>query len=326
MLITRFMGVKLLLFFLFFFVYTINAQTCCSAGAPLMSSFDIGNGGGVGRYFYLGLDYTYNSVNKLVDNNRRLINDPRSRNAQNYALKVDYSHDVHWAFSTFIPWVIQNRNTFSESENAQGIGDLILLGQYSFLSALDAKWSFTAGVKFPTGRQYLVDDRGINLSPDMQPGSGTFDFFGRIAWTGHHLFIPNFNNQTSISYRYNTANKHFGDSRRMAGRYFKSGNELIFSTSFNYLWVLKSWFVLPDFGIKFRFSAPNEEERSLAPNSGGYWLQLPLGVQFQPSEKVAVRLFSEIPIQEKLNGLQITTDMKWGVQLRYFLSVNKNRE
>ncbi len=314
---------RLIVYFSFYLIVlrcgNVQGQTCCSGGAPLMTSFDIGTNGPDGSYLAIGLDYEYNSVNKLVDNNRRLENDPRHRSGQNLLLKIDYIHDAHWAFSGLLPMVIQQRTTFSESERASGIGDLTLLGQYSKPLGSDMSLRLSLGAKLPVGNRFRRDDRGIFLSPDMQPGTGTFDFVGRAAVLRQHFIIPNLTNLTAVSYRYNTTNPHFGDPQRQGGRRFKFGNEAILSTSFNYLFVLNAWFVLPDAGVRFRYASPNEEEGSRAPNSGGYWMLIPVGVQFQPNEGLMFRASVEFPVWEDLAGLQITTDLKVGVQIRYFL-------
>jgi len=293
---------------------SLMAQTCCSAGAPITSSFDIGNSTGRGLTF--SLDYEYNSVNLLIDNNERLSNDPRTRDGHNIVFKTDFSLNKNWAFSAFLPVVLQNRTTFSEMENATGLGDLTLLGQYStYLGQTVLKWS--AGVKLPTGNQFITDDRGINLSPDMQSGSGTFDFIGRAAILKEHVFIQNLSNQTSLSYRYNTTNDHFGDPNKENGRQFKFGNETQLTSSFSYLFLAKQWFIIPNIGLQLRHSSPNQEQSMDAPNSGGYWIRLPLGIQLKPNDQFSFRFFGEIPIKQYLNGLQITTDYKIGFQVAY---------
>lgn len=290
------------------------AQTCCSAGAPITSSFDIRSGAQKSLAFRL--DYEYNSVNLLIDNNKKLTNDPRSRNGHNLVFKTDFNLNKNWAFSAFLPIVIQNRTTFSEMESATGLGDLSLLTQYT-LHTSKAQINWSAGIKLPTGNQFITDDRGINLSPDMQSGSGTVDFIGRMALVQEHVFIQNLSNQTSISYRYNTTNAHFGDPERVNGRSFKFGNETQLTTVFNYLLVAKQWFILPELGLSLRHSSPNQEQGRNAPNSGGYWIRMPLGVQVQPNEQFSFRVFGELPIQQYLNGLQITTDYKIGIQFSY---------
>ncbi len=307
-------------FFCFAFLYSkIIGQTCCSAGAPITSSFDIASFSTKSIVFQV--DYEYNDVNLLIDNNHRLVNDPRRRNGHNALFKTDFIVNDKWAFSAFLPLVIQNRMTFSESESAVGLGDFTLISQYIRPSVRGHQFKLSAGIKFPTGNQHLSDNRGINLSPDMQSGSGTFDLIGRLAFVKEHSFIRNLTNQTAIFYRFNTTNKHFGDPDKINGRSFKFGNEAQFTTVFSYLFIAKTWFIIPEAGLLIRHTRPNKEEGLEAPNSGGYWFRIPIGLQLQPGGRFSVRAFGEIPVKQYLKGLQITTRYKIGIQFRYQISL-----
>ncbi len=296
-------------------ILKISAQTCCSAGAPITSSFDIQSTASKTLSFNLG--YEYKSVNRLVDNNKILKNDPRKRNGHNLLLKTDFNLNKKWGFSLMLPLVIQSRETASQSENATGLGDLTFLSQYVVYSKKEYSIKFMGGIKIPTGQQYIRDDRAIVLSPDMQSGSGTVDFIGRIAFEKPHIFIQNLSNQTSFSYRYNSTNNHFGDPDKIAGRQFSFGNETQFTTAFNYSTLLGTWFLIPELGLRWRHSDPNQEQGINAPNSGGYWLNVPIGIQVRPDEKWSFRMYGEIPIYQNLNGLQITTDYSIGIQFHF---------
>ncbi|MEM9823256.1 MAG: hypothetical protein AAF985_19400 [Bacteroidota bacterium] len=313
--------VVILLFCFALSMPVLQAQTCCSAGAPITSSFAIGSSSAKSLAFQI--DYEFNSVNLLIDNNTRLKNDPRTRNGHNFIVKTDYVLNENWAVSVFLPFVIQNRTTVSASESARGLGDLTLLGQYSKPVGQDGQLSFGLGIKLPTGSQFIRDERGINLSPDMQSGSGTYDFIGRLAYGKNHVFINNLSLQTAFSYRYNTTNQHFGDPEGIAGRRFKFGNESQWTTVFSYSIFSTLGFWAPELGLLLRHATPNQEQGINAPNSGGYWLRLPLGLAFRPNEQLSIRLSGELPIFQDLDGLQITTDYKLGLQLRYQLSFDK---
>jgi len=307
---------KFIILFLFSFsFFQLKAQTCCSAGAPITSSFDIT--GSEKKGFAFRFNYEYNSVNLLIDNNKKLVNDPRTRNGQSFVFKTDFSLNKNWAFSVFLPIVLQNRTTFSEEESATGLGDLTLLGQYTAYVKNDIELKWAAGIKLPTGHQYLRDSRGIVLSPDMQSGTGTLDFIGRMAIVKRHIFIQNLSNQTSFSYRYNATNNHFGDPEKIAGRIFKFGNEAQLTSAFSYLLVLKKWFIIPEMGIQIRHTTPNQEQNANAPNSGGLWFRIPVGVQLNPNDKFSMRLFGEIPAFQDLEGLQITTNYKLGLSFGF---------
>jgi len=297
------------------------AQTCCSAGAPLTSSFDVSSGE---KGFTFHLSHEYKSVNLLIDNNQRLTNDPRTRNGQNTLFKVDFNLNDKWAFSAFLPFVTQNRQTISEAQGAFGMGDLTLLSQYTLPTGDNAQLKFAGGVKLPTGNKNIAGDQGIILSPDMQSGTGSYDFIGRIATVHQHLFAKNLSFQAALAYRLNGTNPHFGDPSGNGGRQFKFGDESTLSPTFTYLIFTKSWFIMPEFGLQFRHTAPNREQGVNSPNSGGFWVNAPLGLRLLPNQKLTIRLFGEVPLTRQLQGLQITTDYAAGIHFSYKLNLKND--
>ena len=293
----------------------VYGQTCCSAGASISSSLDITAQDS--RTWAVQLGYEYKSINLLINDNQRLTNDPRSRSGQNGSLKVDFALSEHWAFSALLPLVYQERSTISENQNSFGIGDLMLLAQYSLFFGESSKLSFTGGLKTPTG---IIDQTGtsnILLSPDMQSGSGSYDYLVRLALIRDDFVIPYLSGFISSTYRNNGINNNFGQTASFPGRRFGFGDEIIIASGLSYLWTTKHGFVSPDLKLRYRRSDPNVEQNTIAPNSGGNWLSLPLGVSFTPGVNSTYRLYTEIPLYQSLTGLQITTDFTVGLQFNY---------
>lgn len=299
------------------------SQTCCSAGAPITSAFDIP--GRQNRALSFGLEYEYNAVNWLVEHDNRLENDPRRRHGSSVLARVNLSIGNSWAFGVYLPFVTQVRSSFSSEQKASGIGDLTLLAQHtSPLGSGSLKWG--VGIKMPSGNQFITDEIGVILSPDMQSGSGTFDFIGRVALVRDHLIVSNLYNQTDITFRYNSENSHFGDRNRLNGRRFKFGNEVLISTVFSYLVIFRHWFLIPDLGVQFRHASPNQEQGMEASNSGGNWFRFLLGVRWTAHDRFSVRPYAEIPVWQRLEGTQITTNLKLGMQLQYVLDFEKSED
>jgi len=280
---------------------------------------------GKNQAFSFQLAYEFNSVNRLVSDNQALENDPRIRNGSNINFKADYSLNEHWSFSASLPYVIQNRQTISQRESSIGVGDLSLLAQYSFDPFSKINVGFTAGLKLPTGETLNFDDRAIVLSPDMQSGSGSLDYLFRLTFTSFDFIWKNLNLQSAYSYRINTTNDHFGDPTGQAGRRFKFGNELLSRYTISYPFLVDTWFIYPDIALEYRTTNANIEQGVEAPNSGGTWINLPLGVRFEPNEKFNFRISALVPIYQNLDGLQITTDYRLGIQFNYQISLQKDQ-
>ncbi len=76
-------------------------------------------------------------------------------------------------------------NTVDERGDAAGIGDLTLLGQYRFLHdrASRTEAAVLLGIRAPTGRSTVRDEAGERFETEFQPGSGSWDGLGGLAFT-----------------------------------------------------------------------------------------------------------------------------------------------
>jgi len=310
---------RLVVFLIFLFSYLgISAQTCCTAGAPVSSFYGIQ--GGVEKTWAINLAYEFKSINLLIDQNDRLVNDPRTRSGQSLSAKVDYILNSNWSFSAILPLVQQTRKTISANENSLGLGDLLFISQYSFLNKNNFSLKFSAGLKVPTGKRNHRSDASIFLSPDMQSGSGSFDWIARINLIKEHFLLPFLTSTFEVSFRDNGINPSFGKTSTFDGRRFGFGDEWVSMLSFNYQWITSQGIFIPDLSLRYRSSTRNIEQNVGAPNSGGTWWSLPFGIAFQPDQKKSIRLYAELPLFQNLNGLQITTNFTAGLQIRYIIN------
>ncbi len=303
------------------FINSANGQTCCSAGAPLSNILTVSSG--ANNTFIINLNYEYKGINLLIDNGDRLVNDPRSRFGQSATIKLDYILNKKWSFSTIIPFVHQSRKTFSIKESTFGVGDITLFAQYSILNNNDTNVTLSGGLKLPIGITDHRNDLQILLSPDMQSGSGTYDFISSLYVGRNHFLIPFFGVNAEILYRQNTINDDFGATESFAGRMFGFGDEITSTLGVNYQFIKESGFYIIDAGLRYRWSSNNIENNVNAPNSGGNWISVPLGLTYQTTASNTLRVYAEFPVYQRLNGLQITTSFTTGAQLR--LAIN-NKE
>ncbi len=298
-------------------IQCLYGQTCCTAGAPISNFLEVDGRGD--KSLTVHTLYEYKSINWLVDQNQRLTNDPRSRSGQNLGVKLDYSINQKWAISTILPMVYQRRTTLSSAESSLGVGDLTVLAQYQPIIQNLIKVSVTAGVKLPTGITHHRSASGILLSPDMQSGTGSVDYLLRSAITIDQVLLPLLSASLSGVYRFNGENANFGATDTFDGRRFQFGNVATFIGGLRYLFVREIGFLIPDLNLKIRTAGHNTEQSSPSPNSGGRWWSMPFGLTYQPSQSLSIRAYGEIPISQRLQGLQITTNYTIGIQLGYLL-------
>ncbi len=308
----------ILILIMLFFSFGISAQTCCTAGAPVSSFYGIQ--AGVEKTWAVNLAYEFKSINLLIDQNDRLVNDPRTRSGQSLSAKVDYILNRKWSFSAILPFVQQTRKTVSANESSLGLGDLLFISQYTILNKNDFSLKFSAGLKVPTGKRNHRSDSFIFLSPDMQSGSGSFDWIARIHLIKEHFLLPFLTSTFEVSYRDNGINPTFGKTSNFNGRRFGFGDEWVSMVSFNYQWITGQGIFIPDLSLRYRRSTRNIEQNVGAPNSGGSWWSLPFGISFQPDQIKSIRVYAELPLFQDLNGLQITTNFTAGLQIRYIIN------
>ncbi len=292
-----------------------HAQTCCSAGAPIVSNYGFKTST---EYKYsLSLAYRHIGINRLVDNNERLVNDPRTRENNVISLGANYSFNDRIALGVLLPLVAQNRTTISESQSALGVGDLSLVAQLKVLNKNDWLLQYTPALKLPTGTVSIRSDRNIFLSPDMQSGTGSWDIINQLSLVRERIFNSFFTVNTSLSYRINGTNPNFAGNNGIGGRSFKFGNELNWRTTISREFLVGQWFLVPDLQWQYRWAAANTEQSSRANNSGGNWVNQLVGIYLTKDNIISYRTFLKFPLYEDLDGLQITTNFEWGIQMNY---------
>lgn len=291
-------------------------QTCCSAGAPLTSTFQIAHEDQ--KVLNLQLKYTYRSINRLVENQEILVNDPRTRFGNNLLLKGDYALNKKIALSAVVPYVFQSRTTTSEEQTSAGIGDVLLVGQYQQKVKQEYSLSYSVGAKLPTGEVNHANERGVFLSPDMQSGSGTFDFLFGVNLGKKYFIKKNLSFGASLLYRKNTTNPDLN------GRSFKFGDEFIADLTLSHQQLWGVWFATPYINLQYRTSQANIEETE-SPNSGGQWLSAKAGLQLAPKQNYNIKIYGQVPFFQSLEGLQITTDYELGIEFNHRLQLEKKK-
>ncbi len=75
---------------------------------------------------------------------------------------------------------IEHHNRLGQVDTYSGLGDLRLTGKYRFWKKqMDA--AVLIGVKAPTGKVSDIDKSGDKAEPELQPGSGSWDFTAGLA-------------------------------------------------------------------------------------------------------------------------------------------------
>ena len=306
--------------FLLIFLFAFNAfcQTCCSGGVPLSNNLGFPNEGkGV---FVMGLNYDYNNLNTLNAGTEKLDDDSRLRITNSILLNVGYGFTDRWSIETLFTWVNQTRTiTQFAAENftgTSGIGDAVFLIKYSVPDLLGKRTVLNLGVgtKAPFGRSDFLTDQGIQLTADLQPGSGAWDGLGWLSVSKGLGFRPSATLSGSGIYRGTGVNSSYLNNMAT----YEFGNEVQMNLGYTDQFLFFGTIFNPGLVFKYRKAFEDKIDDIGIPNTGGEWVFVrpELGAQLSPQMGVITRV--EIPLYSNVVGTQLTPTLRFtfGISLK----------
>lgn len=303
--------------------YSVLGQTCCSGGVPLSNNLGLPNeGGGV---LTVSLNYDYNNLNTLNAGTEKLDDGARQRITNSILLGLGYAFTDRLSLETMLTWVNQTRTiTQFGNENfteTSGIGDAVVLGKYALPSLLGPMWQLNvgAGVKIPFGRSDILTDQGIQLTADLQPGSGAWDMLGWISISRPLGFRPSATLSGSLTHRFtgingsylnDTATYEFGDETQVNIGYVDQ------------LFALGK-IMRPGLVFKYRKARQDKIDDSEIPNTGGEWIFVRPEVGIALHQDIVLNFRVELPLYSYVQGTQLTPTSRFTTGMLVNLFRNK---
>ena len=187
---------------------------------------------------------------------------------------------------TFVPFLFYRQQSVSEGNvEVNTIGDVSVMANYIIIKAPDstqrkARHSLQAGlgVKMPTGRYDLKNGTEL-LNPNLQPGTGSWDFTANVSYT---VRWNAFGLNNEALYRLNTTN----------GAGYKFGDKITLASRAFYWKKWKKWSLMPSTGVQYEYTFANMDHNSRVSYTGGnllavhagldvYWDRFSVGVSTQ---------------------------------------------
>lgn len=296
----------------------VLSQTCCSGGVPLSNNIGLPNDGK--GAFFLGLTYDYNKLNTLNAGTEKLDDDSRLRITNSAILSLGYSVSDKFSVESLFTWVNQSR-TITQFGNeslteTSGIGDAVILVKYALPNILgkNSITSFGAGVKIPFGDSDILTSQGIQLTADLQPGSGALDYIALLSISKNLSFRPSAVVSGSATFRFTGVNNdylngaatyEFGNGVQVNAGY--TDQFFAFNTIFN-----------PGLVFKYRRAQVDRIDNSDLPNTGGEWIFIRPELSVNITQNLSLVSRLEIPIYSYVDGTQLTPTLRFsgGVNLR----------
>ena len=283
-----------------------QAQTCSCAGTPLTNSLGVGTV--TTTDWQVQLAYDYHRIADLVSGTEELERGRNLRATHSVLLQLSRRLGKRWQLTLLTSWVRQTFET-TNTLSGSGLGDMMLIGQYRLLRARKTYLYLSGGIKLPTGST-TEKENNLLLSPDLQPGTGSWDAMASLLWFQNRIFEDFLDIQTSLTYRKTTATQRFDNTQS-----YRFGDELLLQSVFGEMFATPVGFVMPFFLTRFRHTRPDTRNGDTAFNTGGTWFNLGTGLNWQFTPGFGMQLTGVLPVYRHLNGTQLTSSYRLNIAL-----------
>lgn len=316
----------MLFLFLGGMVHQVISQTCCSGGVPLSNNLGLPNEG-KGVYSF-GLNYDYNNLNTLNAGTQKLDDSSRQRITNSLLFNIGYSFTDKLAIEALLTWVNQTRTieqfgnrNFTETT---GLGDGVVLLKYSIPNLLGSATvlNFGLGTKMPLGKSDILTEQGIQLTADLQPGSGAWDGLGWASLSKGLSFRPSATLSGSVTYRMTGVNSSYLNNTAT----YEFGNEIQSNLGYTDQFLWMNTLFSPGLVLKYRKAFEDKIDNQEIPNTGGEWLFIRPELATHLSPVLVINIRIELPLYSYVDGTQLTPTTRFTMGLSYLMKPKKNIE
>lgn len=293
----------------FLWASSLTAQTCCSAGTPVLSAMT-GAAPSAGL-FRLSVDYDLNRVTRVF-NRDQAIDAIRQRTTQALLLRLSYGFTRRWGVEALLTYIRHQRQLNQPNSSgslepllAAGVGDAIVMLNHNLIVpdiVSPWQWSMGLGLKAPLGTPDLTSG-GILLPADMQPGSGSWDGLGwtRVGFSLHPhwpLIVL-----LQIAARHNGTYNRFKVAGNSAFKRYAFGDVISLTTGGAY----RADALTIRLHARYRYALRDRFADQPVANTGGQWLFLLAGLTLDTMAPFSYHFTFTWPVWQKLNEIQLTT-------------------
>jgi hypothetical protein len=272
--------------------------------------------------FYMGLLPSFKSRffgvrYHFMEYNTSLVADPTQFSHNSYnslELWTGWNLGKKWQVLGFIPYYFNKQTDDDGVTYKNGLGDITLLANYQLYQTPMAKRKVNSvwqelwvggGVKLPTGK-FSADTKDPDLTIadiNAQIGTGSVDFLVNL---NHYLHLNQFGLNTIVNYKINTVN----------GSDYKYGNRFTATSILSLRIPLGHVQVLPNIGITYEHTDPNQLQKQKVDLTGGYMLGGIAGLEFYIN-RVAVGFNVQGPFSQQLADGQTNLRIRGMAHITY---------
>jgi len=295
-----------------------NGQTCCSGGVPL--SGNIGLPVSEVGSWQLSFTHDLNTLKTLNFGSETLNDRLRQRKTHSFLLETGYTFSSKFSADLFLSYLRQERQIFSPSKSqtiTSGLGDAVILVKYRITSTDNAAtWVIGAGPKIPLGSTDNKNDLGINLSADLQPGSGSWD---GVIWSSFSYALP-IRKSLSLSavstVKLNGKNTEFFDSFT-----YQFGDEYQVVLGLADRIAVGRLIIDPSLSLQYRKAKRDTRNEQTVEATGGEWLFIRPGISLPIRNSLSFNFTVSLPVYSFVNNTQLTPTNRFTTGI--FFKINK---
>jgi hypothetical protein len=298
------------------------AMACSSCGCTLTTDWS-SQGYSTAEGFHMDLRYDYFNQNQLRSGtgtvDRSSLSLPNDHEIQqetinrNTTLSLDYNADGPWGVRVMVPYFDRYHTTIAPGDtdistsHTNSIGDVRILGRYHGLTD-DHSVGLQFGLKLPTGSfNNTFNDgpqAGAPLDRGLQPGTGTTDLLVGLYTFGALDKDWDYFAQGLVQQPLNSRDD------------FKPGTGLNANFGVRYAGFEK---VFPQLQFNARVEGRDSGANADIENSGATLVYFSPGVTVNVAEKTNLYGFVQVPVYQRVNGLQI--EPRWTVSVGIYFSL-----
>lgn len=263
--------------------------------------------------------YDQHFMNRLFNEDNLLETDKRRRRIHNLIIEGSYGISDRFSLSAMFTFVRQARNirNFNEDQvtTLNGIGDAFMLLKYRLLSLNKdhpTQVVVGAGPKLPFGQNDATGENGLLLAPDLQPGTGSMGILTWAYLSRSNFLNSGFNLASYINYRITTPTE-----RANSDQPYEYGNEFQVNLGAKKALTVGNVLLTPSLFMVYRNLEPDQVDNDKLSNTGGNWLYAKPGISWSISPKTSLRVATDIPVYQELNGTQLGSTFKFQVSFNY---------
>lgn len=243
---------------------------------------------------FIGFQYQYRSFNSIHPSPS--INQPDEHSQEYYnAMQLwgRYYLGNRYQFFGFVPYHTNIQKADGGQINNSGIGDISFLANAVIIKADSShgswkhSWLAGGGIKLPTGKYTGITSLDREGLPNMQAGTGSFDFIVNSNYTVRYK-MGGIN--LDAAYTLTTANSEN----------YKYGNRLNAGLLAFYWLQKKSVSILPQVGFRYEYTLhdyDNYDKKWLNDQTGGYQSFATIGAQVY-RKKMGIHFTYNIPVSQ----------------------------